>query len=166
MIFSGVLVKRQRIPIPFASKLRYYDILDLNIGKEPEIYGRVYKIVDCDKFTRIFLNRSGVAVPDPIEIPEDPYSKFRQSETFPRVPVPKIDTRGKFLKYDKAVLRFYGYWNDTLNPDGFIHDLEIYYYLTDNTIEVKETYPSTMLLLRRTKIPKVRVTYSNEFQWI
>lgn len=77
-LHEGVLVRRQRIPMPDPVKYRYYDILDLNIGKEPEIYGRVYKIVDCDKFTRKFLNRMGIPVPDPISIPKDPYSDIRK----------------------------------------------------------------------------------------
>lgn len=75
---EGVLVKRQRIPISDPVKYRYYDILDLNVGKEPEIYGRVYKIVNCDKFTRQFLNRMGIPVPDPIDIPKDPYHEVRK----------------------------------------------------------------------------------------
>lgn len=77
--YKGVLVRRQRIPIPDPVKYRYYDILDLNVGKEPEIYGRVYKIVDCDKFTRQFLNRMGIPVPDPIDIPKDPYEDVRKA---------------------------------------------------------------------------------------
>lgn len=75
---SGVLVRRQRVPMPDPVKYRYYDIIDLNVGKEPEIFGRVYKIVDCDKFTRRFLNRMGIPVPDPIEIPNDPYNDRRK----------------------------------------------------------------------------------------
>lgn len=62
-------------PVPF----RYYDILDLNIGKEVKIYGRVYKIIDCDKFTRSFLHRNGIPVPNPIELPSNSYSE-RQKE--------------------------------------------------------------------------------------
>ena len=71
-------MRRQRIPMPDPVKYRYYDIIDLNVGKEPEIFGRVYKIVDCDVFTRRFLNRMGIAVPDPIEIPSDPYNETRR----------------------------------------------------------------------------------------
>jgi hypothetical protein len=63
------LVKRQRIPLPDPVKYRYYDILDLNIGMEPKIFGRVYKIIDCDKFTRNFLNHMGIPVPDPLPAP-------------------------------------------------------------------------------------------------
>lgn len=73
-----MLVRRQRIPMPDPARYTFYDIIDLNIGKEPEMFGRVYKIVDCDKFTRQFLNRMGIAVPDPIDIPKDPYSELHK----------------------------------------------------------------------------------------
>ncbi|XP_078033235.1 EF-hand domain-containing family member C2 [Augochlora pura] len=157
---QGVLLKRQRVPMPNPAKYRYYDILDLNIGKEPEIFGRVYKIVDCDKFTRRFLNRMGIPVPDPINIPKDPYTELQKSEIFAKKPNRKIDTRGDFLKYDKQVLRFYGYWDDTDNLFGIIHDLEIHYYLSDNTMAIKEVVPpnsgrnSGSMFLHRMKVPK------------
>ncbi|GAB1869468.1 EF-hand domain-containing family member C2 [Camponotus japonicus] len=157
---QGILVRRQRIPIPDQVKYRYYDILDLNVGKEPEIYGRVYKIVDCDKFTRHFLNRMGIPVPDPIDIPKDPYSEVRKVEVFPKKPNRMVDTLGNFLKYDRQVLRFYGYWDDTENLHGIVHDLELHYYLSDNTMEIKENVPSNAgrdsgpMLVKRMKIPK------------
>ncbi|XP_043250986.1 EF-hand domain-containing family member C2-like [Colletes gigas] len=157
---QGVLLRRQRISMPDPVSYRYYDIIDLNIGKEPEIFGRVYKIVDCDKFTRRFLNRMGILVPDPIEVPKDPYTELRRFETFPKKPNRRVDTRGDFIKYDKQVLRFYGYWDDTDNLYGVVHDLEIHYYLADNTMEIKENVPpnsgrdSGFMFLQRMKVPK------------
>ncbi|KAI4488135.1 hypothetical protein M0804_004983 [Polistes exclamans] len=158
---QGVLLRRQRIPMPDPVKYRFYDIIDLNIGKEPEIFGRVYKIVDCDKFTRHFLNRMGIPVPDPIKIPKDPYMEARKIPNFPKKPrTYKIDNLGNFLKYDRQVLRFYGYWDDTDNLHGIVHDLEIHYYLADDTIEIKENFPpnsgrdSGFILVKRMKIPK------------
>ncbi|XP_054011468.1 EF-hand domain-containing family member C2-like isoform X1 [Hylaeus anthracinus] len=157
---QGVLLKRQRVPMPDPVRYRYYDIIDLNIGKEPEIFGRVYKIVDCDKFTRQFLNRMGIPVPDPIEIPKDPYTELRKFEAFPKKPNRRVDSRGNFMKYDRQVLRFYGYWDDTDSLYGVIHDLEIHYYLADNTMEIKENVPpnsgrdSGFMFLRRMKVPK------------
>ena len=65
-------MRRQRIPLPDPVKYRYFDILDLNVGKEVSIFGRIYKIYDCDRFTRRFLNHMGIPVPDPREPPEDP----------------------------------------------------------------------------------------------
>ncbi|EFN89884.1 EF-hand domain-containing family member C2 [Harpegnathos saltator] len=166
---QGVLVRRQRIPIPDPVKYRYYDVLDLNIGKEPEIYGRVYKIIDCDKFTRQFLNRMGIPVPDPIDPPKDlvpetqkfPYAACSSAqEVFPKKPSRPTDTLGSFLKYDRQVLRFYGYWDDTENLHGIVHDLELHYYLADNTMDVKENVgqnagrDSGPMLVKRMKIPK------------
>ncbi|XP_017882993.1 EF-hand domain-containing family member C2-like [Ceratina calcarata] len=158
---QGILVRRQRIPMPDPVRYRFYDIIDLNVGKEPEIFGRVYKIVDCDKFTRTFLNRMGIAVPDPIKIPKDPHSELHKREMFPKKPQRKVDTRGDFMKYDKQVLRFYGYWDDTDNLYGVVHDLELHYYLTDCTIELIENVPpnsgrdSGPLFLRRMRVPKL-----------
>lgn len=57
----------------------FYDIIDLNIGKEIEFYGKVFKITNCDYFTRNFLNRLGIPVPDPINTPVDPYYQERDA---------------------------------------------------------------------------------------
>jgi hypothetical protein len=47
---QGSLVKRHRIP-----KLnnQYYTVEDFFIGAEIAIYGRVFKLVACDDFTRV-----------------------------------------------------------------------------------------------------------------
>ncbi|KAF5307016.1 hypothetical protein FQR65_LT18488 [Abscondita terminalis] len=109
----------------------FYDILDLNVGNEVEFYGRVYKITDCDKFTRNFLNRCGISVPDPIKTPEDPYYKERAREKV------TIDT-------------LYGYF----------HHLEVHYYLADDTIDMREVVidnagrSSGFLFIRRAKLVK------------
>lgn len=73
----------------------------------------------------------------------------------------KPDKLGNFLKFDRQVLRFFGYWDDTDSPYGYVHDLEILYYLADDTIEVLENLPSTCgpstksILVKKLKIPKV-----------
>lgn len=84
----------------------FYDIVDLNVGNEVEFFGRVFKITDCDRFTRNFLNRCGIAVPDPINTPVDPYLEHRSHESdtmLPRKPRKKIDTLGQFLANDRKV---------------------------------------------------------------
>jgi len=59
------------------------------------------------------------------------------------------------------VLRFYGYWDDSDSLYGLVHNLELHYYLSDNTIEIKEILPinsgkdSGPMFVRRMKIPKV-----------
>lgn len=77
MLLLGTLVRRQRIPFPPPRQNLFYDIVDFNVGEEVEIYGRVYKITNCDKFTRIFLNRCGIAVPDHVNTPEYQYRTAR-----------------------------------------------------------------------------------------
>jgi len=75
---QGTLIRRQQIPLPAPRNDDFYSVLDFNIGKEVELFGRVYKITNCDKYTRIFLNRIGVHVPDAINIPPDPYTVQRE----------------------------------------------------------------------------------------
>lgn len=75
---QGTLISRQRIPFPTPWSEDFYDILHFNVGKEVELYGRIYKITNCDKFTRTFLKRLGIYVPDPINIPPDPYTLQRE----------------------------------------------------------------------------------------
>lgn len=69
---------RQRIRLPNSSgSEEFYDIVDFNIGKTVELHGRLFKMTNCDQFTRVFLNRLGIAVPDPIAMPADPYTLKR-----------------------------------------------------------------------------------------
>ncbi|XP_017782894.1 PREDICTED: EF-hand domain-containing family member C2-like [Nicrophorus vespilloides] len=161
---QGTMIARQRIRLPAPMDDNFYDILDFNVGREIEFFGKVFKITDCDKFTRNFLNRAGIAIPDPINTPNDPYLDNRHKETrclLPKKPNNKIDTFGQFLKFDKKILRFYGYWDDRDSDFGEFHDLEIYYYLADDTIEIKDIIPPNggrdtgSLLMKRSKLPKV-----------
>ncbi|XP_011502900.1 PREDICTED: EF-hand domain-containing family member C2-like [Ceratosolen solmsi marchali] len=157
---QGILVKRQRIPLPDPVKYRYYDVLDLNIGMEPKIFGRIYKIINCDDFTRKFLNRMGISVPDPLTAPKTPTYKSNNSIKNIKKYIGKRENSEKFFKYDRKILRFYGYWDDSSSNYGHIHDLEILYYLADDTIEVFDHlpsecgHPSKTVLVKKIKIPK------------
>ncbi|CAH1962003.1 unnamed protein product [Acanthoscelides obtectus] len=162
-IAQGTLICRQRIRLPAPMDANFYDIIDFNVGREIEFYGRVFKITNCDKFTRTFLNRCGIAVPDPIVAPTDPYLIIRAHERDamqPRRPNRAVDTLGKFLANDKKVLHFLAYWDDHDTEYGYIHNLEIRYYLADDTIEIKELQSESggepgFIFLRRGKLPKV-----------
>lgn len=81
-LFPGLIVNRQRVRLPPPRHQEFFDLLDFNVGREIELYGRMYKVVDCDNFTRVFLNRIGIAVPDSLKIPEDPYVKTRIKVAF------------------------------------------------------------------------------------
>lgn len=58
------------------------------------------------------------------------------------------------------MLHFKGYWDDQKTEFGYIHNLEIRYYLSDDTIEIKEPQSESggepgFIFLRRGKLPKV-----------
>ena len=48
---------------------KFVTMWDLNVGVNLNIYGKVFKLVDCDHFTRHFLSCQGVTVPAQIPIP-------------------------------------------------------------------------------------------------
>lgn len=66
---QGCLVHRQRVPLPAPNQNEFISILDLNVDQTITIFDRVYHITGCDKFTKHFLNRAGITVPDPVENP-------------------------------------------------------------------------------------------------
>lgn len=45
-------------------------MFDLNIRKTIKIFDRAYHITNCDEFTRKFLKRSGISVPEPEDMPK------------------------------------------------------------------------------------------------
>lgn len=163
-IMQGTLIARQRIRFPPPMDENFYDIIDFNVGRSVEFFGKVFKITSCDKFTRVFLNRCGIAVPDPLNTPLDPYAEIRFHERdgqLPKKPNRKVDVLGKFLANDRKLLRFLGYWDDRESAHGEFHELEIFYYLSDDTIEIKDIVPanagrdSGFMFLKRSKLPKV-----------
>ncbi|XP_046392525.1 EF-hand domain-containing family member C2-like [Ischnura elegans] len=160
---QGTLMHRQRIRIPAPRNDIFYDIIDFNIGKEVELYGRVFKIINCDHYTRVFLNRLGISVPDPIPCPEDPYMQVREKEKnqqLAKKPAYTQHTLSKFLAHDRQVLRFWGYWDDRHSPDGLLHRLRIQFYLSDDTVDIKEETSESSglemgpIFLKRSKLPK------------
>ncbi|KAM3965215.1 EF-hand domain-containing family member C2 [Aphomia sociella] len=150
---QGILISRQRIRLPFSYDL-YYDVLDLNIGREVTFFGKVFKIVNCDSFTRVFLNRLGINVPDAIPWPD----AIERAPNSGRAP--KQRPFRQFLDFDRQVLRFYGYWDDRDSEFGVMHHLEIHYFLADDTIEIKEVLPANSgteggpMFLKRMRLPR------------
>ena len=49
------------------------------MGAELNLYSKVFKITNCDDFTRNFMRKLGVRMPDPSSIPSDPYSSYRKA---------------------------------------------------------------------------------------
>ncbi|XP_013145374.1 PREDICTED: EF-hand domain-containing family member C2-like isoform X1 [Papilio polytes] len=150
---QGTIITRQRIRLPHSYDM-YYDVLDFNIGNEVTFHGKVFKILSCDNFTRVFLNRLGINVPDPI-----PWPDAIEKEP-PTYRPPKPTPLKQFLEHDREILRFFGYWDNRETYLGKIHHLEIHYYLADDTIEILEQLPpnsgveSGPMFLKRMLLPR------------
>lgn len=139
---QGTLVRRSKVPKGDLHASEHITVNDLNVGAEVTIYGRTYMLTNCDKFTRDFLTKLGVAVPDPVGVPEDPYTTLRATQKaaeMPLRPYAKTDKLKQFLDHDGQVLRFYCVWDERdVVAGGEKRFMVLLYFLADNTIEVKE----------------------------
>lgn len=75
---TGCLIKRHKIPLPNSENNDYYQLLDLNVGVTVEFYGKQFKLIGADNFTRDFLKKTGVDVPENLSMPIDPYFMSRE----------------------------------------------------------------------------------------
>jgi len=71
-----VFLKRHKVPRP-DNATAHYEWKDLNLGVNLDVYGRVFRIVDCNEFTRQFYGNEGVALNAPESYPDDPFQKTR-----------------------------------------------------------------------------------------
>ncbi|VDM32033.1 unnamed protein product [Hydatigera taeniaeformis] len=150
---QGTIVRRHRIRKPPPYEDCFYTVEDFNVGIDLELYGRVYRLVACDKFTTNFLRKLGVKVNEAEPIPDDPYTMHRKS-------VKRVDTLRQFLNHDRQVLRFFCVWDDTNALYGDVRDFVLNYFLGDDTIEIHEKITANSgreavpYFLRRQKLPK------------
>ncbi|XP_044091372.1 EF-hand domain-containing family member C2 isoform X3 [Neovison vison] len=160
---QGTFIRRHRISLPPPDEDQFYTVHHFNINTDIIFYGRTFKIYDCDTFTKNFLRKMGVKLNSPGQCPEDPYMKLRR-ETLdcmdPLRPYESSDTLKQFLEYDRKVLRFFCLWDDSASLFGDRRELILHYFLSDDTIEVKEVIPhnsgrdAMSLFLQRRKLPK------------
>lgn len=73
---QGIFLKRHKVPYP-DTPTQYYTWKDLNLAINLEVYGRVFRILDCDDFTRKFYSNEGYALNSPEGYPDDPFTQTR-----------------------------------------------------------------------------------------
>ncbi|CAH1104815.1 unnamed protein product [Psylliodes chrysocephalus] len=159
-INQGRIVKRGRVPKN--EKGDHWHWKDLNVGLDIMLYGIVYHTVNCDKWTREYMASQGLIMNEPEEMPEDPYIFDRQIKAKSNFTKTKsnVDKLRKFLEYDGKVLRFKAVWDDRENEYGELMRFEIFYFLSDDTVSVKEIHRKNdgrdpyCMLLRKVKLPK------------
>ncbi|KAI6647114.1 hypothetical protein LOD99_8851 [Oopsacas minuta] len=160
---QGTLIRRHRIPLQAPYDNKFYTVEQFNVGKTLAFYSKSFRLIDCDSFTKKFLEHLGVKVGEAEEFPDDPYEQFRAdllANMQPLRPYEKVDVLKQFLEFDRRVLRFYGVWDDRNSLFGDIRELVLHYFLADGTIEIKEIVPpnsgrdAAPIFLRRQRLPK------------
>ncbi|KAJ7421287.1 EF-hand domain-containing protein 1 [Willisornis vidua] len=164
-LIQGKLMRRHRVPKNDQGD--YYHWKDLNLATNLTMYGRTYRLVNCDSFTKVFMESQGIVLNPPEEMVSDPYIELRrmpvQKPTVPAGP----DPLWQFLTYDMKVLRFYAIWDDTNHPFGDQHRCIIHYFLADDTVEVREVYSKNdgrdpfPVLMKRQRLPKTLADKKN-----
>ena len=141
------------IPLVTGEEGAYYHWSDFNLSQNIKFFDRVFRITNCDKFTRDFLENEGVQLNQPERIPVDNFGQyqaikdtkinppdFKEYKEYYEVklggghPNNGLD---KYLSNDGHVLSFDIMWNDNTLCGG-VNFYKLNYFLADDTIEVKE----------------------------
>lgn len=158
---QGKFMKRTRVERHRAVGGGCYQPIDLMVGQDLWVYGRRFRITDADERTREWYRSTLKVEQAPKEsVPDDGYAQDRQRfQPPPPTTANGLPPRekGEFYKKDRKVLRFFCKYEDR-RLLGDSRDYVLYYYLLNDTIEVKEiaaegrhNFPN---LLRRQKLPK------------
>jgi len=164
---QGKLIKRQRLPKNDQGSCWHWT--DLNLAMNVVFYGRTFRIVNCDQFTRDFLEAEGINLSETESVPNDPYTDSRKQPLRSYNTPSDFDKLKKFLEMDRKVLRFYAMWDDRDAMFGEIRKYLIHYYLVDDSVEIRECHQPNdgrdpfPVLLRRGKLPKSRYNVDNSF---
>ncbi len=143
---QGIFLKRHKVPRPDEG---HYTFNDLNLSMSLEVYGRVFRIIDCDEFTRKFYADQGVTLREKEDYPTD---LFQANRILTRTKIPPPDfaeqkeyvekklnggrqNKGlqQFLENDRVVLSFEIVWDDS-SYDGGLKFYKLDYFLSDDTV--------------------------------
>jgi len=143
---QGVFLKRHKVPKPDGE---HYTYNDLNLAMNFDVYGRVFRIIDCDEFTKKFYADLGVTLNAPEDYPADLHEASRLLAKT-KIPPPeqgeikeyvekKLNggrpNKGlqQFLENDRKVLTFDVVWDDS-SYDGGLKFYKLDFFLSDNTV--------------------------------
>ena len=135
---QGKLIKRQRLPKNDQGGCWHWT--DLNIAMNVVFYGRTFRIINCDKFTKDFLESEGKELLQQESIPVDPYTESRKQPLRSYDTPTDFDKLKKFLELDRKVLRFYVLWDDQDAMFGETRKYLIHYFLVDDSVEIREVH--------------------------
>lgn len=157
---SSCILRRHRIPVyDGSSKEAYLTVHHLRLGEDVEIYGRSFRLTDCDPFTREYYQSIGCPQPteySPREPPSDPFETMKAQKTgsvFPPKTVEKYHMETmlggghcnrdmqKFLETSDKVCRFYAMVNDLNTAQYERRPFIVLFFLVDDSVEIREQYP-------------------------
>ena len=143
-----------------------------------DVYKRVFRIIDCDDFTKAFYADQGVDLGTPEKFPDDPFEHTRKMVNMKQNPPDlaehknyiEVQLKGgrpnknlkSFLDNDRKVLSFKIKWDD-MSYDGGEKFYTLNFFLSDNSIEVKEINTQNSgrfafpMLLKRQKLAKAPI---------
>jgi hypothetical protein len=143
-----------------------------------DVYGRVFRIVDSDEFTKSFYADQGVDIGAAEALPNDPFEHTRKMINMKQNPPDlaehknyiEVQLKGgrpnknlkSFLDNDRKVLSFKIKWSDQ-SYDGGEKFYTLNYFLSDSSIEVKEINTQNSgrfafpMLLKRQKLAKAPI---------
>jgi hypothetical protein len=149
---QGVFLKRHKLPYP-EDQSKYYVWRDLNLGINLNVYERIFRIVDCDDFTKRFYANQRVRLNSAEGYPEDLFAKTRAMINFKQTPPDQAELKNyievmlhggrpnkaleSFLNNDRKVLSLNILWEDR-TYDGGDKFYILNYFLADGKVEVKE----------------------------
>jgi hypothetical protein len=178
---QGTLVSRTQVPKEDGG---FITAMDLRLGALLTIFGRQYRIVDCDLATRKYM-RSHLQISESraLTTPKDAYEELRKqvqggpSEEWGKYHSKKnankdfmaasmgrfVDNSGRegFIKFGNDTIGFLCVWDNTYQLYGDKLEFALTYHLSDDTIEIfsipeyNSGRDSTFTrLLKRSKLPK------------
>jgi len=151
---------------------------DLNIGVDFNVYKRIFRIIDCDDFTRRFYANEGHPLNPSEGYPNCLFTSTRAMINMKQVPPDQAEVKEylevmlkggrpnknleSFLNNDRKVLAFNILWEDKTYDGGDKYYI-LNYFLSDGRMEVKEIntqnsgrFPFPMLL-KKQKLAKAPI---------
>lgn len=162
---QGQVMQRQRL----SNDGGYWTWRDLNLGMNIFVNGRVYRIVNCDQFTKNWYAKQDVKLFEPEKLPVDPYTESRREVDRTTKTKSDFDKLNRFLKLDRKVLQFNAVYDDRDSLFGDLRLFIIHYFVVDDTLEIREVYAKNdgrdpfPVLLRRQRVPQDRYNISDTF---
>ncbi|VDM33192.1 unnamed protein product [Hydatigera taeniaeformis] len=152
--------------------LRFYGYFKESVTESADEHYRVRNVViyyhleddTMHIYEPNFFESEGIELNESESIPNDPYLETRIMSEKVKASVAKstFDARRQHCELDRQVLRFFAIWDDTRELFGDLRKFSILYYLSDDTMEVREHHTGNdgrdpcSILIRRHRFPKNR----------